>query len=142
MKLRTTLFLLICSLPLFSQSDSPAGDYYLQIGDKAIHWIEYKLTLNQDGTFLFHSYTNHKNGIPWEENKYGKGNWSADGTVVSFFTDKEKDLDQQDVLDFRNSKAHYITKPARDKTDRVIKSRLTFFKSGIFWIKGLDIFKL
>jgi hypothetical protein len=119
-----------------------AGAYFFQAGNKEKHLIEYKLTLNQDGTFFFHSYINHTFGIPWEENTYGKGNWSTDGKVVSFFTDKEKDLDEKHTLDFSNSKAHFVTKPARDKTDRVIKTKLTFFKSEIFWIEGLDIFKV
>ena len=141
MKLRMTILLLICNWTLFSQSDNLVGDYYLQAGNKEKHLIEYKLTLNQDGTFFFHSYRDHKNGIPWEENKYGKGNWSADGKVVSFFTDKEKDLDEKHTLDFSNSKARFVTKPSRDKTDRVIKTRLLFFQSEIFWIEGLNIFK-
>lgn len=141
MKLRMTILLLICNWTLFSQSDNLVGDYYLQAGNKEKHLIEYKLTLNRDGTFFFHSYRDHKNGIPWEENKYGKGNWSADGKVVSFFTDKEKDLDEKHTLDFSNSKARFVTKPSRDKTDRVIKTRLLFFESEIFWIEGLNIFK-
>ncbi len=141
MKLRMTILLLICNWTLFSQSDNLVGDYYLQAGNKEKHLIEYKLTLNHDGTFFFHSYRDHKNGIPWEENKYGKGNWSADGKVVSFFTDKEKDLDEKHTLDFSNSKARFVTKPSRDKTDRVIKTRLLFFESEIFWIEGLNIFK-
>ena len=136
----TLLFVLSC-LTAFSQSNTISGEYYLQIGTEEKHLIEYRLILHQDGTFIFHSYRNHKNGIPWEENKYGKGNWSADGKVVSFFTDKEKDLDEKHTLDFSNSKARFVTKPSRDKTDRVIKTRLLFFQSEIFWIEGLNIFK-
>ncbi len=126
---------------LYAQSDQLEGEYFLQAGSQEKHLIEYKLTLRSDGTFFFHSYRDHKNGIPWVEHKYGKGNWRADGTVVSFYTNKEKDLDEKHTLDFSNSKAHFVTKPARDKTDRVIKTRLKFYESEIFWIKGLDITK-
>lgn len=142
MKLRTTILLLISSSTLFSQTDHLVGDYYLQVGNKEKHLIEYKLTLYQDGIFFFHSYRNHKNGIPWVENKYGKGNWRFDGKVVSFITDKEKDLKVKHTLDFSYSKARFVTKPNRDQTNRVIQSRLMFFKSEIFWIEKLEIFKL
>ena len=142
MKKLTTLLFFLYSCTLFSQIEKLDGEYSRQLGSKDKHMIEYKLTLHQDGSFFFHSYTNHKNGISWEENKYGKGSWSADGTIVSFFTDPKNDLDQKHTLNFSNSKARFITKPSRDKSDRVIKTRLRFFQSGIFWMEGLDIFKV
>ncbi len=135
------ILLLFSSIPLFSQADILVGEYFLTAGDNEEHLIEYTLTLNQDGTFHFHSYRNHKKGIPWEEDKYGKGNWSMDGNVVTFFTHVQKDLDEKYTLDFSNSKARIITKPFRDKTDRVIKTRLQFFESEIFWIERLEILK-
>ncbi len=141
MKLKTTLLLFLCSTMICAQSDQLEGEYFLQAGSQDNHLIEYKLTLRSDGTFFFHSFRDHKKGIPWVENKYGKGIWRAEGKVVSFYTDKEKDLDEKHTLDFSNSKAHFVTKPARDKTERVIKTRLKFFESEIFWIKGLDITK-
>jgi len=95
MKVTTTILLLISSLTSFSQLDKLVGEYYLQMGSKEKHLIEYKLRLNQDGTFLFHSYSNNKIGIPPEVNKYGKGKWSADDTVISFYSDKENDFDKK-----------------------------------------------
>ncbi|MGB5437899.1 MAG: hypothetical protein WBM98_18545, partial [Maribacter sp.] len=126
---------------LYSQSDELIGEYYLKLGDKK-HLIEYKLNLNQDGTFIFHSYTNHATGIPPIVNNYGKGKWSSEGKVISFFSDKEKDFDEIHTLDFNNSKARFISKPSRDKTDRIIKTRIKFYESEIFWIEGLDIYKI
>lgn len=136
-----TILFLISNLTLFSQSDEQFGEYYLKLeGEK--HLIEYRLILNQDGTFIFHSYTNHEAGIPPIIQKYGKGKWSVDGEVISFFSDREKDFDEKYTLDLSNSRARFVTKPSRDKTDRIIKTRLKFFESEIFWIKGLDIFKV
>ena len=100
------------------------------------------MTLHGDGTFTFHFYRDHKAGIPAITNQYGKGTWSMDGKVVSFFTNEQRDLDEKHTLDFSNSRARFITKPARDKTDRIIKTRLKFFESKIFWIERLEIFKL
>ena len=131
---------LIGTMTSFSQSEKIFGNYFLMLGNEK-HQIEYKLNLNSDGSFVFHSYTNNQNGIPPITDKYGKGMWILDGKVISFITDKEKDLDEKHTMDFSNSKARFITKPSRDKTDRMIKDRLKFFKSEIFWIEGLDIFK-
>ncbi len=128
-------------MTLFSQSNEIIGEYYLKLeAEKQV--IEYKLILIQDGTFTFHSYTDRKVQIPSITHKYGKGNWSADGKIVSFFTDNEKAFDEKHTLDFSNSRARFITKPSRDKTDRIIKKRLQFFESEIFWIKGIEIFKI
>ena len=134
------VFLLFC-FTSFSQSEELFGEYYLQAGNEKVHLIEYTLTMNSDGTFFFHSYNYHKKGIPWQAHKYGKGKWSLDGKVVSFFTHKERDLDEKYTLDFSNSKARFITKPLRDKTDRVVQTRLQFIESEISWIERLKILK-
>jgi hypothetical protein len=141
MKVTTIILFFLSGITLFSQSDKVVGAYFRSSGDEEQHLIEYTLTLREDGTFLFHSYENHRRGIPWEKNNYGKGNWRLDGKVVSFFTDEQKDLDEKHSLNFSNSRARFITKPLRDKTDRVIKTRLQFFESEIFWIERLEILK-
>ncbi len=140
MKRTFTIIFLISTLTSFSQSDKIFGEYFLGFGDEE-HRVERKLNLNHDGTFTFHNYSNIKAGIPQIVHKYGKGTWSADGKVISFFTDNEKDIDEKHTLDFSDSRARFITKPSRDKTDRIIKTRLQFFESKIFWIEGMEIFK-
>ncbi len=87
-----TVLLLITSLSSCSQSDKIIGEYLREFGDEK-HRVERKLKLNQDGTFAFHSYSNINAGIPQIVHKYGKGTWSVDDKVVSFFTDNEKDMD-------------------------------------------------
>jgi hypothetical protein len=141
MKVIASILFLLMSITLFSQSDVLTGEYFFSVGNDEEHLIEYTLNLNQDGTFHFHSYRNHKKGIPWEENKYGQGKWSLDGKVVSFSTDKKTDLDEKYTLDFNNSKARFITKPLRDKTERIVETKLQFFESDIFWIERLGIKK-
>lgn len=136
-----TFLLLVTSLGLFSQTEKVAGEYFRSMGDKNEHLIEYTLILNENGTFSFHSYKSLKKGNPREENIYGKGNWNLDGKVVSFFTHPQKEIDEKYTLDFSNSRARFITKPERDKTDRIIETRLQFFESEIFWIERLKILK-
>ncbi|KFF19119.1 copper resistance protein NlpE N-terminal domain-containing protein [Flavobacterium hydatis] len=141
MKLLITTLLLISNLTLFAQSKAFAGDYNRTLTEEGKHNIEYKLTLNQDGTFLFHSYSKIQEGTPPEVNKYGKGKWTSKDNVITFSSNKKEDFDDKYTLDFNNSKARFVTKNPKDKTDQVIKTKLTFLESGIFWMKKLDIFK-
>lgn len=141
MKRIITLLLLMSNLTLVSQSDSLVGDYYRSLGKEENHFIEYTLTLHQDGTFFFHSYNNNVLGIPPEVHTYGKGKWISEGKVITFFSNKQEDFDEKYTLDFTNTKARFVTKHPRDKSDRIIKTKLQFFTSEIFWIKTIDIFK-
>jgi len=142
MKLTITALLLIFNLTLFAQSKQIAGNYTRSLSEEGKHTIEYKLTLNEDGTFEFHSYTKLQGGTPPEVNKYGKGKWSVKNNVVTFSSDKKEDLNSKYTLDFSNSTARFITKNPRDKTDQIVKTRLTFLDSKMFWLKGIDIFKI
>ncbi|WP_297798508.1 hypothetical protein [uncultured Eudoraea sp.] len=136
-----TILFFFSALFAQSQSNSTVGEYFKKLGGEE-HLIEYTLTLREDGTFTFHFHRDHKASIPVITNKYGKGTWSMDGKVVSFFANEQGDFDEKHTLDFNNSRARFITKSPRDKTDRVIKTRLKFFESEIFWIEGLEIIKI
>lgn len=135
------LFLLF-SFNLLSQENKYVGEYHLELINTDKNAIKYWLTLNPDKSFFFHSYTYNKNGSPTIINKYGKGVWSAKGMVLSFITNKTKDIDEKHSLDFTNSKARFITKHQRDKTPRLVKTRIKFFESKIPWILKTELFKL
>uniref|UniRef100_UPI00261CE48E hypothetical protein n=1 Tax=uncultured Eudoraea sp. TaxID=1035614 RepID=UPI00261CE48E len=79
-----TILFLFSALCASSQSDSTVGEYFIKLGGEE-HLIEYTLTMREDGTFTFHFLRDHKAGIPEITNQYGKGTWSMDGKVVSFF---------------------------------------------------------
>lgn len=136
-----TFIVLVNSLKSFAQSVAVMGVYSKELGNEK-HRIEYKLTLNAEGTFTFHSHTNIKAGIPQIVNKYGRGTWCTEDNVVSLLTDEEKDIDEKYTLNFSGSRARFITKSPRDKTNRVIQIRLQFFESRIFWIETLEISKI
>lgn len=142
MRTIVTFLILVSSLTSFAQTDKVSGDYKLAIETKDNNTLEYELTLSQDGTFTFHYYSNIKNGIPPEANKYGKGKWAIENNVISFFSDKQKDIDEKNTLNFTNSKARFITKSSRNKTNQIIKTRLQFLKSDIFWMKKIELFKI
>lgn len=136
------IIILFSNLTLFAQEDNVIGNYTNKLGKVDSHQFEYELTLNQDRTFFFHYYSNIKQGNPPEVNKYGKGTWTEENKVISFFSDKQNDLDEKHTLDFTNSKARFIIKSPRDKTDQIIKTRIRFLESDIFWIKGIELFKI
>lgn len=138
----TTLLLIFNFLSSSAQSSSFAGDYTRSLSEKGKHEIEYKLTLNPDGTFEFHSYSKMQDGVPPEVNKYGKGKWSAKDNVITFSVDKKEDLNEKYTLDFNNSAARFVTKNPRDKSDKIVQTKLKFLESGIFWMKGIDVFKV
>lgn len=142
MKLILTTLLLIFNLTLFAQSKQIAGDYTRSLSEEGKHIIEYKLTLNQDGTFVFHSYSKIQGGTPPEVNKYGKGKWSAKDNLVTFTSDKKEDFDEKHTLDFSNSTARFVTKNPKDKSDKIVKTKLQFLESEIGWMKRIDIFKI
>ena len=137
-----TILFLISSLTLFSQTENVVGNYKLILETKDNSSFEYELTLNQDGTFSFHYYSNIKQGIPPEVNKYGKGNWTIKNNVITFFSDKQKDFDEKYTLDFTNTKARFVTKSPRDKSEEIIKTQLKFLESEIFWMRRIDIDKI
>lgn len=140
MKLIITTFLLIINFTLFGQTKNFSGDYSRSLSDSK-HIIEYKLTLNPDGTFVFHSYQKMEGGVPPEVNKYGKGKWSEKDNIITFSTDKKADFDEKNTLDFNKSTARFVTKNPRDKSDKVVKTKLQFLESGISWMERVDIFK-
>lgn len=142
MKLLITTLLLIFSLNISAQSNNFAGDYTRSLGEEGKHIIEYKLTLNQDGTFVFHSYQKIQGGIPPETNTYGKGKWTAKNNLVTFSSDKKEDFDTKYTLDFNKSTARFVAKNPRDKTDQIVKTRLAFLESGLFWMQRIDMFRI
>jgi hypothetical protein len=142
MKAIYATLILLFNLISFSQSNAVVGAYALSLPTKENDLFEYKLTLSQDGTFYFHYYSNIKRGIPPEIHKYGKGTWSEEKNVISFFADKQTAFDEKHTLDFTNSNARFVTKSPRDKTDKIIKTRILFLASDIFWMKSIAMLKL
>ena len=141
MKKIFSILILLFNLTIYSQVDYAAGDYKLSFKSKNGDLNQWELNLSEDGTFLFHYYSNVKFEIPNEKNMYGKGKWTIKNNLISFIANKEKDLDEKYTLNFNNSKARFIIKSQRNKTNQIIKTRIKFLESDIFWMKGTEIFK-
>ena len=140
MKYKITTLILIFTCSVYAQSKAIAGNYE-KTHDNEQGIISYKLSLNPDGTFIFHVYDKIFERISQERNKYGKGTWKAEKNLIYFSSDEQSDFNDKYTLDFSNTKARFITKSPRDKSDRVIKTSILFYESDIFWIKRWKLFK-
>lgn len=125
------------NLSVFGQSGVYGKEPKLTDGNK----IKWTLSINQDGTFLYHFFRDLAGELNPEENFYGKGTWEFDKNNIVLTTNKETDLDEIYTMDFTNSKARYTTKSPRDTSNRMVKTSLRFYESDIFHIKGLELFK-
>jgi len=128
---------------LFAQS----GVYVIDNNDKRADGdgtiMKWTLTLNEDGTFLYH-FLRDLSAISKpnrEENFYGKGTWKTEKNLVFFSSDKETDLDEKYIYDFTNTKARWIKKSPRDLSDRIVKEALLFYESDLWVIERLNFIK-
>ena len=118
MKTIILLFFVAISTSIYSQTKEYTGIYKRHFDINEEGSIEYQLELSPDGTWKI------------EKNK-----------VLYFYTNKKNDLDKKHTLNFTNTKARYITKSKRDKSDKEVKNHLRFYDSEISWIKGNKLFK-
>jgi hypothetical protein len=141
MKHLLILLCLIFSLSLSAQSTKYHGNYefILEMKDGAV--INYTLTLNPNGTFLFRYYRKLTCDTCKEENSYGTGVWKAQKKLIFLSTDKENHINDTYTLNLNNTKARYISKSPRDKSAREIKTGLKFYASEVTWLKGKDLYK-
>ena len=139
MKTIYTVWIVMLSFIVTAQSESVVGNYAVKLG--TADFFEYKLNLNEDGTFFFHYYSNIRQGIPPEVTKYGKGKWTVDKNVVTFVTDKQN-IDAKHTLDFSITKARFIFKSPRDKSDRIIQTKLKFLESSLPWMYNIEMLKI
>ena len=132
----------IFSLATIAQSKEHVGKYEMTIGREGDAYYEIvKLTLNHNGTFLFHFYRNRERGIPKEETNYGKGTWTSNKRLI-FLKTEDSDIDATHVLNLNGAKARYDTKSPRDKSNRDIKTSIRFYESEtISWLKGRTFLK-
>jgi len=103
--------------------------------------VKWTLTLNEDGTFLYHFLRDISaiSKVNTEENYYGKGIWILEGKSVILLSKDTDNLDGKYTKNLNNSKARYITKSPRDTSDKVVKTALRFYES--VELKGLELFK-
>ncbi len=101
-------------------------------------FIEYKLELRPDNTFVFHFFRKNYCDICEEENQFGKGTWSMNNNSLLLTIDPRTDIDEKFSLDLNDSRARLITKQNSEGIKREV---LKFFDSNIFWVKSMELQK-
>lgn len=142
MKYLTPFFLIIC-IYTFGQTKNYSGTYEFTFnGSKDSSVLKRTLTLNADGTFLFHKYRKlpQPNSNYKEDNSYGKGTWKATNKQITFYT-APTDLTKKYTYNFNTTKARFHSKSSRDKSNRDVKTKLIIYKSDILILKGLQLIK-
>lgn len=137
MKLGILILFLLFSINLFAQSGVYVKEPINNDGTK----IKWTLELNSDGTFLYHFLRDLSavSKVNTEENYYGKGTWTFEGKIVTLFSNEDDNFNGHYTLNLNNSKARYITKSPRDKSDKIVKTAIRFYESET--IKGLELFQ-
>ncbi len=135
------VFLALFASSINAQSGIYNGSYEKKYEMDNGDFQHYKITLNPDGTFVYHSHLKISKRIPPEMSIYGRGTWIAETNIISLTTDKTKDLDETYTLDLSNTKARYRSKSPRDKSDRVVPIALRFYQSDISWVIRKELLK-
>lgn len=139
------LLLFICcigNLSLNAQTNSYAGTYGLSPTNVSKATVKWTLSLNPDGTFLYHFYRNINCAICTDENFFGKGTWIAEKNIISFTSDEKVDIDETHTMNFKNTKARINRKSPRDISNKNMRESIIFYSSELFTIKGLELFKI
>ena len=102
------------------------GKYENKTGKDAEFVVEYELTLNIDGTFLFHFYQDQ---ICYVENERAKGKWKIENGIIIFEVNKSSDIDKNHKYNFNNTKA------------KVNGGVLTFFDCEVIWLNDIKLKK-
>ena len=62
--------------------------------------------------------------------------------MITFSANKKEDFDEKYTLDFNNSTARFVAKNPRDKSDKVVKTKLQFLESEMNWMRRIDVFRI
>ncbi len=131
---------LLCAILVNAQD--VVGTYQFESGsdDSNEYKLKRTLQLHPDGRFTYYNYRYIDKSSPKETHTYGRGTWIKEGKVIIFNSD-DSDLDTKFTLNFSGTKARFIYKSLRDKSDRIIKTSIQFYETEIGILKGLKLIK-
>ena len=140
MKSIFTLFLVISPLVSISQNSIYTGTYSNKTTTEKGETFEYTLTLQEDGTFVYHFYRQLQCESCVEEHFYGKGTWKDAKKGITFYTQKT-DIDANHTVNLGKSKAKLHKKMSKKKSSKKEKITIRFITSDVPNLNGLQLFK-
>lgn len=138
--IKNLLLPLLLLFLLTGNAQDISGEYEA-VYDLKNAYISYHLNLEPDGRFIFKFYRKNYCDSCVEENQYGRGSWVYKNKKLELLAEAELDVNDDFILDLNGSKAHYISRSPRDKSSKVVKTRLKFYMSTIFWVKDMELIK-
>ncbi len=142
MLLKTLLCFLIWFQILQAQTDHYAGTYTFRYDLPKGEVLADTLQLYPGGTFYYSSYRNIPCAICSEELLYANGQWKAsENHLIIFTADSIKGVGNPEFLNLNNTSARYLGKSKRHLGSTPVRTSVKFLRSGIFWLKGRELFR-
>jgi hypothetical protein len=126
-------------ISITARSQSMEGTYTNTWESDAGGALTYTLTLNPDNTFMFVSHRIYETSIP-PKTVTANGTWDRRNRLLKLSTDaapKESDL----VEKLNRNKARFKSYSPRHRKYGKVKPSLRFFRSKVFYAKGMKLFK-
>jgi hypothetical protein len=101
--------------------------------------LTYTITLNPDNTFVFESHRIFETSIPSKVTTI-EGTWKNKNRLLILLTDPSKD-DTELVKKLHNNKAKFKAYSPRHRKYKKAKPSLKFYKSKVFYAKGMKLEK-
>lgn len=138
--MKSLLFICLLNLiALTAQSQNIEGIYANKWIGNSGEGVQYTLTLQDDGNFIFDYRRIYKDDI--EDSKIEvKGVWILENRLLTLKT--EHDGDNKIALGLDLNKARFISVSPRNPDFNLVKPSLKFYESDVFYAKDMELIKI
>jgi len=132
MKKIALILIITFQTALIAQTETVFGNFKKTIDTKS-ESIQFQLSLNENGTFVFHYSKNIHCASCSQEELQGKGTWKVKNEAFIFKSKKRKDLNEEYTVNLNNSKAKF--------ENQKVNGVLVFFETDLSYLKGIKFIK-
>lgn len=133
------LLFLFISFTINLQSQEIQGTYANKWVSDSGEGIQYNLTLQNDGQFVFEYIRIYKEEIEDAVTQV-KGNWNFENNLLTLSTESN-DNDEQLSESLNSNKAKYMSISPRNPNFNLVKPSLKFYESDVFYAKDMELIK-
>ncbi len=142
--MKSIIFLMIACTSLFSvnaqTASSITGTYINMWESNSGEALNYTLTLEADGSFIFQSKRSFAN-IESEKTLTATGSWKLQNQLLVLLADPNDTNSNELTLQLNNTKARYVSISSRNPNFNLVKPSLKFYKSEVFYAKDMELIK-
>lgn len=132
------LFCLVTLSALTTQSQNIEGTYANKWVSNSGEGIEYTLTLNTDGQFIFDYIRIFKDDVKDKKTQV-KGNWVLQNNLLTLQTETTGDNDLASRLDLNTARFESLS--PRNPKFNLVQPSLKFYESAVFYAKDMELVK-